>query len=179
ISLPWLGMAVTLGGVVWGVLDSDRREIPSTGAGAHRMRGLSLAGAGMLLQSLSVVVSKRGIAGTVTPVEATLIRVCAGLAGFAVLIALTGRIGRVRAGVRNRAAMAQLSLGAAVGPVLGVVLMMRALQQVPSGIAQTVLATTPVLIIPLSAILHQERITPARVCASLLALAGVALLFLA
>ena len=177
VWLQWLGMGVTLGGVMWGVLEADRREMAPAGAGAHRARGLGLAGMGMLMQSISLVISKRGIGGTVTPVEATMIRACAGIVCFAVLIVVTGRIGRVRAGARNPPAMAMIAVGAAVGPALGVVLIMRALKVVPSGIAQTVLATTPVMIIPFAAILHRERVTPARVCAALLALAGVALLF--
>lgn len=177
--MQWLGMAVTLAGVIWGVMESDRMELPPGGSEARRGRGIALAAMGMLAQSVSMVISKRGIASGLSPVEATMIRVCAGIACFIVFILATRQLGRVVAGSRNARAMGIIIVGAMAGPALGVGLMMRSLVDVPTGVAQTVLATTPVLIIPFAALLHRERVTLIRLAASLMALAGVAMLFLA
>ena len=177
--IQWLGMAVTLAGVIWGVMESDTRDRAPGGAEARRGRGIALAALGMLAQSISVVISKRGIGSGLSPVEATLIRVCAGIVCFCLFIVATRQAQRVVVGARNSRAMGILMIGALAGPALGVGLMMRSLMSVPSGVSQTVLATTPVLIIPFSALLHRERITWIRLAASLLALAGVAMLFLA
>jgi drug/metabolite transporter (DMT)-like permease len=174
----WLGMAVTLSGVVWGVWESGEPGTAPAGAAASRPRGIALAVVGMLAQAVSMVVAKRGLAAPVTAIEATLIRVVAGLAGFVIMVTAARRWPRVAAALRDRVAVSVLAAGALIGPVLGVVLMMISLERIPTGVAQTFVATTPIMIIPFAAALHQDRVTPARLAAALLALSGVALLFL-
>lgn len=174
----WLGMGVTLSGVIWGVWESGEPGTAPAGASASRPRGIALAVGGMLAQALSMVVAKRGLDAPVTAIDATLVRVVAGLAGFVVMVSAVRRWPRVSTALRDRPAVSMLAAGALIGPVLGVVLIMIALDRIPTGVAQTFVATTPIMIIPFAAALHQDRITPARLAAALLALAGVALLFL-
>jgi drug/metabolite transporter (DMT)-like permease len=69
-----------------------------------------------------------------------------------------------------------ISLGAVFGPFLGVALLMHAVHYVPSGVAQTLTATVPVLIIPLAIIFEQEKITARMLWGTLITVVGVAIL---
>jgi drug/metabolite transporter (DMT)-like permease len=69
--------------------------------------------------------------------------------------------------------------GAASGPVVGVTLSLIALNLAPVGVASTLMALSPVLLLPLSRVLFKEPIRPRAVAGTLVAIAGVAILFLA
>ena len=71
------------------------------------------------------------------------------------------------------------TLGASVlGPVLGVWLSLIALRLTKTGIAATLMATTPILVLPLVVLLRGERVSPRATIGALVAVAGVALIFL-
>ena len=74
--------------------------------------------------------------------------------------------------------MAQMALGALMGPFLGVSLLLLAIQYIPAGVAQTLVAPVPVLIIPFVVVLYKERITLRAVLGAVVAVAGVAMLVL-
>ena len=85
---------------------------------------------------------------------------------------------RVPAAVRDRRAVGLTAVGAFFGPFLGVSLSLVAVQLVPAGVAASLMATTPVLIIPVVVLLGRERVGLGGIAGALLAVAGVALLFL-
>ncbi len=68
--------------------------------------------------------------------------------------------------------------GALFGPVTGVTLSLVALQLAPVGVASTLMALSPVLLLPLLRLVFKEPIRPRAVAGTLLAMAGVAILFL-
>jgi drug/metabolite transporter (DMT)-like permease len=68
--------------------------------------------------------------------------------------------------------------GAVLGPFLGVGLSLIAIQHAYIGIASTLMALPPIFLIPLSRWFFKEKITPRAVIGTLIALGGVALLFL-
>ena len=72
-----------------------------------------------------------------------------------------------------------LALGALVGPVLGVSSSLFAIQHVELGIASTLIALTPVIILPISYFVFKEKVGWQAIVGTLLAIAGVAILFLA
>jgi len=190
-----LGMALTVGGIAWAV--AERR--PPGGAPAPvpagarasssgdartpvpprtgRATGVALAVGGALGQAGGLVLSKLGM-GSYDPWAATEIRVLAGTAGYVLLFTALGRWGRVRRALSDRRAMAFTSFGAFFGPFLGVSLSLVAVQLVEAGVAASLMATTPILILPVAALLHRERIGRGAVGGAILAVAGVVLLFL-
>lgn len=177
----WAGMAVALAGVMWGMGGAKSAGSPdhskSSPPGRSFRRGFLLAIVGMLAQAFSTVAAKQGLnAGGPSALGATLIRVAAGLAAFIVFVLLARQAGRVAAAVRDRRAMGILSAGVVAGPVLGVSLMMYSLQRIPAGVTQTFVALTPVLIIPFSAVMQREQITPRHIFGAVCAFAGVAML---
>ena len=167
-------MALTLGGVALAVV---ARQPSSSGVSveAHRARGLFLAVLGAVGQGVGLVISKYGM-GDYDAFAATQIRVVAGGLGFVVLFSFARVWPRVRAAIRDRAAMRSMTLGAIAGPFLGVSLSLVAVRHTETGVAAALMATTPVLILPVAVLVQKERVPPGGYLGALVAIAGVSLL---
>ena len=99
------------------------------------------------------------------------------IAGFAILLGFLKWYPRVSATLKEPKAMALITLGAFTGPYLGVSLILLAVQYISTGVAQTIAAIIPVLIIPFVIVLYRERVTWRATLGAIIAVAGVALLF--
>ena len=171
----WLGMAVTVVGVAWVILE---RGPDSAGLReGKKVQGVLLALGGAVGQAIGLVLSKRGM-GSYNAFAATQIRILAGLAGFVVLFFAIRWWPRVGVALTNRAAMARITLGAVFGPFLGVSLSLLAVQNTTAGVAATIMAIVPVLIIAPAILLFHERVSLRAMVGACLAVGGVALLFL-
>lgn len=172
------GMALTLAGIVW-VLASRPAEARPIGQEPQDMSlrtGILLGLGGALGQAGGLVLSKHGMADY-DPFAATQIRILAGIVGFAGLYTAVGWWPKFRAALRDRTALALAAGGALLGPFLGVSFALVALQRTSSGVAASIMATTPILVIPLSAWIDHEKIRWTELGGAILAVAGVALLF--
>ncbi|MEO0322932.1 MAG: DMT family transporter [Myxococcota bacterium] len=173
------GMGLTLLGILVAVASRPApraADAPAPAPGALR-RGLALAALGAVGQGVGLVVGKKGM-GDYDPVAATQIRLYAGLLAFALLFTATRQWGRVRAALRDAQAMRLVSAGSVAGPALGVTLSLVAIQHTSTGVAATIMATSPVLILPFAVLVEKERIGAPAVLGALLASTGVGLLFL-
>jgi drug/metabolite transporter (DMT)-like permease len=139
--------------------------------------GLLLALGGAAGQAVGLALSKYGM-GRYDPFAATHIRVIAGGVGFVVLFFLLRRWRLVFRALGDGGAVARTALGAAFGPFLGVSLSLVAVQHTQAGVAATLMALVPVLIIPVSILVMKERVSLRAVAGALIAVAGAALLFL-
>jgi drug/metabolite transporter (DMT)-like permease len=171
----WAGMALTVGGVSWVV--AERKRDASGTAARPPVSGVLLGLGGALGQAVGLVLSKHGM-GDYHPFAATQIRVYAGIAGFALLFCGIGWWPRVAAALRDRGAMARMSLGALFGPFLGVSLSLVAVKYTHAGVAATIMALVPVLILAPSRLIKKEPITLRAALGAAVAVGGVALLFL-
>lgn len=171
----WLGMALTVGGVTWVI----RERTPDAG-GAQRhasFTGVLLGLGGALGQAAGLVLSKYGM-GDGDPWEANQIRVLAGLASFTLLFFFTRSWPAVRRAVRQPVAMGWTAFGSLFGPFLGVSLSLLAVRHTASGVAATIMALTPVLVIPIDVFLRRRPVSARGWIGAMVAVAGVALLFL-
>jgi drug/metabolite transporter (DMT)-like permease len=181
-----LGIALTVSGIAWAV--SQRQPTPAApeanGASTPASKpsrwrfassGIAMAIAGALGQAVGLVLSKHGMADY-DAFAATQIRVLAGIAGFAIVITLWRWWPRVREAVRDTKAMGPTAIGAVFGPFLGVGLSLLAVQLAPTGVASSVMATTPILMLPVSWI-RGEKFGWAGALGAVIAVAGVAVLF--
>ena len=174
-GLDWTGMAITLCGVAWVVMerqkkkDGVRTSLPTS--------GILLAFLGAVGQAVGLVLSKLGM-GDYNPFAATQIRIVAGIAGFVILFSIVGWWPRVTSALKDRGAFARINLGAFFGPFLGVSLSLAAVQYTKTGVASTIMSIVPVLIIPPAILIFKERVGLRAVLGSALAVTGVALLFL-
>lgn len=169
-----LGMAITLAGIAWVVLDRRRSPVPR----GHRILGLTLAVVGAVGQGTGLVLSKLGMDGAVPPLPATLVRMTAAAMGVWLVVGLSGRLGDARMILRDRVA-ARATVGATLlGPVMGVWLSLVAVAHTEAGVAATLMAPVPVFVLPLVAVFNKERIRGRAILGALVAVAGVVVLVL-
>ncbi len=180
-------MALTLAGVI--IVVGERRRQVDADVPPSRITpiGILLGVGGAVGQSIGLVLSKIGMQiegpggeeALYDPFSATQIRIIAGILGFAIIYVIIGWWPRVISSLRDTGAMLRVGLGATFGPFLGVSLSLVAVQHTSTGIAATIMAITPILIIPATVVVHKERVSARAVAGALLAFAGVATLFLA
>jgi drug/metabolite transporter (DMT)-like permease len=171
----WVGMVVTLGGIVWVVSERLKEEDPRA-LRRVTVSGIMLGVVAAMGQAVGAVFSKRGMQGGYPPAASTQIRALAGIVCFAVMLTVIGYLPRVFASLKKPAAMGQMTFGAFVGPFIGVTLFHAALQRVQTGVAQTITATIPVLIIPFVIVLYKEHVTRRAIFGSVMTVVGVAIL---
>lgn len=170
-----VGMSLTLAGVVWAV--TDRQPVRPIGSDpGSRRSGVLLAFGGAAGQAGGLVMSKIGM-GDYDAFASNQIRVMAGLVGFAIIYSVIGWWPRIWAARSDRRGLSYTALGAVAGPLCGVSLSLLAVQNTETGIAASIMATSPVLIIPIAVFVHKERVGMGGILGALLAVAGVALLF--
>lgn len=206
ISLQgFIGMGITLTGIALVILERESTEesspvpsppIPINEAGStmdpipssplpesgprsrfrHPIRGVLLAFGGALGQAGGLILSKHG-APSFNPFAATQIRCLAGIVGFAVVVLATRHGSQLIASIRDRKAMRIILLGSFFGPFLGVSLSLLAIQHTSTGVASTIMALVPVLIIGPSHFLFHEPVRLREILGALIAVAGTVLLF--
>jgi drug/metabolite transporter (DMT)-like permease len=179
--MNWLGMTITLSGIVIVILKREKTEL--NGSIIRKLKsgyswpGILLALGGAIGQAAGLVLSKKGM-GSYDAFSASQIRVLTGIAGFSILFIFMKRWPRVWAALKHPPAMRRITLGAFFGPFLGVSFSLLAVQHTETGIAATLMAIVPVLIIAPSVILFHEKVNPKEILGAVITVCGVALFFL-
>jgi len=176
MALDWVGMGLTVGGVSWVV--AERRKGQDGVAQRRPLTGILLALGGACGQAVGLVLSKYGMGDELDPVAANLIRVYAGTGTFVLIFTAIGWWPQVLSALRNGPAMLRVTNGAFFGPFLGVSLSLLAVQLTETGVASTIMSVVPVLIIPPAILIFKERVSMRAVLGAMVAVGGVALLFL-
>lgn len=167
-----LGMAITIGGVATVILTREN----GTKKFKHPVKGLVYACIGMAGQAVGLVLSKYGM-GEYNAFSATQIRIIAGLVGFTLLLFYFRAWGELKAAFTNIPAMKMLTIGAVAGPFIGVYLSLLAIQNTSTGVASTIMAIVPVMIIPFSILLYKEKINLREIVGAIIAVSGTAIMF--
>ena len=167
------GMAITLAGVGWVVQESPQGgdAVPR----GHRVRGVLLGMGGALGQGGGLVLSKLGM-GDLDPFEATQVRALAGMVGFAAVYLALGWWPRFAASLKDARAVGLASVGALFGPFLGVSLSLYSIQHAPVGVAATLMALVPVLILPVVVVVRHEKVSWRAAVGAAIAVVGVGVL---
>jgi drug/metabolite transporter (DMT)-like permease len=173
--LGFAGMIITISGIAMVILTKgeDNNKITFS----HSIRGIIFAFIGALGQAFGLVFSKFGM-GSYNPFAATQIRIVAAMIGFTIVISVTKSWGRVFTGIKNIKAMGSITIGSIFGPFVGVSMSLLAVQHAPTAIVSTITAITPILLIPVSIIIFKEKVTSREVLGSIVALSGIAILFI-
>lgn len=170
-----LGMTLTVVGIGWAILERGRGA--ETGPLSVSFAGVALGLGGALGQGVGLILSKIGMAGYHV-FASNQVRVLAGAVGYALLFFALKWWPNVRTGIRDGKALGFCALGAFFGPFLAVSLSLVAVRETVAGVAASIMALTPVLIIPLVIVLKKERVGIGGFLGALVAVTGVALLFL-
>ncbi|MCW3806137.1 DMT family transporter [Plebeiibacterium marinum] len=173
-AINFIGMAVTISGIAMVILAKEHSKGPIKMK--YPVKGVLLAFGGAVGQGLGLVFSKLGMKDY-DPFLATQIRILAGIAGFSVLFFALNKWKNVFAAFRDKKAMTSISIGSVFGPFLGVSLSLLSIQHTTTGIASTIMAIVPVLIIIPSVVVFKERITPKEITGAVIAFVGVVMFF--
>lgn len=168
------GMLLTIAGISLAVFrhDKENRKIKLS----KPLKGILFAFIGALGQALGIVFSKYGM-GNYSPFASTQIRIITGITGFFIIVLFSDRISLLVKAIKNAKVMLAITTGSFFGPFLGVSFSLLAIQKTSAGIASTIMAIVPILIIPPSVLLFKHKITLRELIGTLIGIAGVALFF--
>lgn len=191
-SLAILGMIVTIFGISVAIFrpkgsnETSRQPLKGIlfGIGASIGQGVGLVLSAKGLMHYEEVVDASGIVfqhgaspDLVLSFASTSIRAVTGLAGFVLWTACNKQLGDVTKGLKDGRSML-FALGATItGPFIGVSLSLMATLYASIGVAQTIMATTPVLIILPTYLFFHQRIHWREVVGAAISVCGVALFF--
>lgn len=173
--LGFVGMITTIAGIALVILTRNSEDKKITFS--HSIKGLIYALLGALGQAFGLVFSKFGM-GSYNPFAATQIRIIAAIVGFCIVITVRKYWKNIYIALKDKKSMRNITIGSFFGPFVGVSLSLLAVQHTPTAIVSTITSITPVLIIPASIKIFKEKIVLKEVVGSVIALLGVALLFL-
>lgn len=175
--LQIIGIALALTGIGWVVMSHN--EPADTPHGQTR-RGVIFGILAGLGQAIGLVLSKQGMTGEFSPFQANAIRMLAATIFIWVWTITEGKASATIKSVREQPKVLRLlALGALVGPVLGVSSSLLAVQHAEVGVASTLMALPPVILLPVSHFIFKEKVGWQAVAGTLLAIGGVTALFLA
>ncbi len=169
-----LGMSLTVGGIALTIF--NKTEGKKIGL-KYPIKGILFAFFGVLGQAGGLVLSKIGM-GSYNAFASTQIRIIAGVAGYILIILFTGKSRTVAKALQNRAALKGVAIGSFFGPFLGVSFSLFAIQHTSTGIASTLMAIVPILIIPPAAFIFKQKIGWADIAGACISVSGVVLFFI-
>ena len=175
ISVFELGaIGITISGVAFVVTDKhdDSSQFKVD------LKGVLLGVGGMLGQAAGLLLSKDVMDSGFNSLSATYIRILGGAVALWIITIFSGNFFATTKAFTNFKFMRLTVIATIVGPVLGIWSMMYAISKVPLGIASTLMSLAPLFIIPLSFFVFGEKPTLRSVLGTVVALVGVAGLFI-
>ena len=179
-----LAMFITLAGIGISVL----------GRGEHHKVGLKLPLNGVLFaigaamcQGIGLVLSKIGMdhyeatanmPDWLVPFSANFYRCVAGIIGFTLLLYYRKGLDPLREAMHDKKGLAVATATTVFGPFVGVGFSLMAVQYTAAGIASTLMAMTPIIILLPSYWLFHQKITWRAVAGAVISVVGVSLFFL-
>ena len=181
-----LAMLVTLAGIAISVLGrGDRHKVSLK----LPLSGVLFAIGAAVCQGVGLVLSKIGmnhyeatlsttLPEWLLPFHANFFRCVAGVIGFSVMMAFREGFKPLARGVRDRQGMAAAVATTIFGPFVGVGASLLAVQYTAAGIASTLMALTPIIIILPAWWLFKQPITLKSLLGAVISVIGVSLFFL-
>lgn len=178
-----VAMLITLTGIALSVLGrSEHRRVSLR----LPLNGVLFAVAAAMCQGIGLVLSKIGMdhydttamPAWLIPFSANFLRCIAGIIGFSLLLYFRQGLQPLRAALHDRKGMTVAVATTIFGPFIGVGFSLMAVQYTSAGIASTLMALTPIIIILPSYWLFHQPITLRSVLGAAISVLGVSLFFL-
>ncbi len=170
------GILLAVSGIAWVV--SERKSAGPEVRNKKYLLGLSFALLGALGQAANLVAAKFALEDNYPAISATVIRILVAALILWLVATFQGQFRHTIRQWRNREAFRAIIGGTIVGPFLGIWLSLIAIQLAPVGLAATLMALPPIILIPISRILYGERVSKRGIMGTIVAFAGVAIIFL-
>lgn len=175
----YLGIAITVSGIFWVILERSHHTDAFAKDKKNFRKGYLFASLGALGQSAGMILARKGVYGDFPALSGTLIRVTIATIIFFVLTIFTKQLKTTVTAVKNdRKALLWIGLGSITGPFLGIWLALTGLKLTDVGIASTLQALAPVMMLPVSHYLYKEHVSLRAIIGTVIAMAGVAVIFI-
>ena len=182
-----VAMLVTLFGIGISVLGRGNHhmvslKLPLNGVlfaiGAAMCQGIGLVLSKIGMDHYDVAaMAKAGVSEWLIPFSANFYRCIAGIIGFTILLYFRDGIGHLREAMHDRKGLSVAIATTIFGPFVGVGFSLMAVQYTAAGIASTLMAMTPIIILLPSYWLFHEKITWKAVLGAFISVIGVSLFF--
>ena len=181
-----LAMLVTLAGIGISVLgrgDSNKLSLKLPLAGVLFAIGAAVCqGVGLVLSKIGMNHYEASLATPLAdwmlPFHANFFRCIAGVMGFSLLMCFSEGFKPLSKGIRDRKGMSAAVATTIFGPFVGVGASLLAIQYTAAGIASTLMALTPIIIILPAWWLFKQPITAKSILGAVISVIGVSLFFL-
>jgi drug/metabolite transporter (DMT)-like permease len=171
-----IGMVLTLFGIVIVVMERPK----SVSKFKVTPKGLLYAVLAATGQGVGLILAKMAnMEGEINSFTATLYRILSSV----IIMLPIGFIIRqyknpIKIYIKNKKLLLLITIGAIIGPYLGITLSFIAVTKTEIGIASTLLSTMPIIMLPLSYFFYKEKLSMVSIGGALVAVGGVAMLFL-
>ncbi|MBD2328750.1 DMT family transporter [Alkalinema sp. FACHB-956] len=170
----WLGIALTLGGVVWVTLE---RSQPEETRNLRYRRGVIMAILAAVGQAIGAVLSRAALLNSsVDPLWSTLLRLGGGTIVLFGWILIQRQAREITKPLHPRRIFATIAITAFFSTYIGIWLQQVAFKHTAAGIAQALNSTSPLFILPFALFLG-DRLSLRAILGALTACGGVWLLF--
>lgn len=172
-----LGMIVTLIGI--SIVIFERNEQPTSKYKISRI-GILYGFFGALGQGVGLIFAKLAFNhGEINSFVATFIRIFSSVILMLPLAAWAGKYKNPFVTYNNdRKALWLTTAGSVSGPYLGITFSLLAITYTKVGIAATIMATVPIVMLPILKYIYKEKLTWKSIAGAFVTVAGVAILFL-
>lgn len=193
--LALLGMTITIIGISMSILGKkdeehqQRLQLPVKGVIFGIGAGVG-QGVGLVLSKLGIEHYEQTIQQTLgydtammqqfldaMPMSATFIRAVTGLICFSIALLYIGKQKMLVDSLKQSRLMLIILLATITGPFVGVSLSLKATLYTSTGIAQTIMACTPILVLWPSHVLFKQKVTAREVVGAIISVIGVAMFF--
>lgn len=191
-----LGMIITMSGIGISILSKENKDEAKSHSRFRRLH-TSLPAKGIIFgigagigQGLGLVLSKLGMTYyeqcipssaedvlNIMPFASTFMRAVTGLVGFTLVMLFTRKTRTVIRATHDGKAMAAMAGLTMFGPFIGVSLSLMATLYTNPGIAQTIMAISPILILVPAYFLFHQKITMKEIIGAIISVFGVTLFF--
>ena len=176
----WLGMVLCTLGIIIVVMERKNGAANDT---PHEKRqfliGILCAIGGAVGQAGGLILAKKGLADNFPSISGVMIRM---LIAMIFIWGITILMGQARQSLTKVFSSSKTILnitgGSVVGPFLGVWLSQIAVQRTYVGVASTLMALTPIIMLPISKWYYKENVSYRALMGTSIALAGVVIIFI-
>lgn len=171
-----VAIVLTVSGIAWVILERNNRDNHSDLK--NYFWGILLAIGGALGQAFALITAKKGLGGDFPALSANLIRIFIATMIFWIIAIIKGETISNFKFWRNKTARWAILGGSVFGPYIGIWLSLVAIKYANIGIASTLMALPPIFLLPLTHGIFHERHSWRAIIGTVLAVAGVAIIFL-
>jgi drug/metabolite transporter (DMT)-like permease len=171
------GILLSVAGVSWVILE---RSNDNGGQRTPRQFALGiLCGLGGAIgQAVGLILAKKGLYGDFPALAAVVIRMLIAMLAMWAVTIVSGQLLPTLQALKNGAVVRTIAAGSFIGSLIGVWLSLVAVQRTYVGIASTLMALTPIMLLPFARWLLKEKVSVRALFGTFAAIAGVALIFM-